>query len=81
MERLNSSLFVNFGKKRAIALRIVTSDAWGYVSVGCFACERGTEIRFGLEAPYGLWDLKCVKPGNSSQIFIIPFLCFVVSFG
>lgn len=34
---LNSSFSLNRGRKAAIALRIVTSDASGIVSVGCFA--------------------------------------------
>ena len=72
--RLNNSLFLNWGKKVATAFRMLTSDASGYVSVGCFACDLGTEMRFGAEAPYGWCCLKRVKPGNSSQTLMIPFL-------
>jgi hypothetical protein len=48
---LKSSLFVNRGINLVIALRMVASEASGYVSVGCFACDRGTEMSFGDEAP------------------------------
>lgn len=51
MARLNSSLFLNCGRKAEMALLMVTSDESGYVSVGCFACDRGTEMFFGEDAP------------------------------
>lgn len=57
-----------------MALRMVASEASGYVSVGCFACERGTETDFGEGAPKGWCFVKRVKPGNSSHTFITPFL-------
>lgn len=72
--RLKSSLLVNLGKNLAIAFLMVISDAAGYVSLGCWAWERGTETGFAAEAPKGLCCLKRVKPGNSSQIFMTPFL-------
>lgn len=34
-----------------MALRMVVSEALGYVSVGCFACERGTDTGLGASAP------------------------------
>src|SRR4051794_40197273 len=49
--RLKSSLSLNWGMSLAIAFRMVTSDASGYVSVGCWACDRGTEISLGEAAP------------------------------
>jgi hypothetical protein len=36
-----------------MALWMLFSDAFGYVSVGCFACDRGTETLFEESAPYG----------------------------
>jgi hypothetical protein len=72
--RLNSSLFLNFGRNVATAFRMLTSDASGYVSVGCFACDLGTEMRFCADAPYGVCILNRVNPGNSSQTFITPCL-------
>jgi hypothetical protein len=51
--RLKSSFRLKRGKKVEMALRMVTSDASGYVSVGCLACDRGTEMGFGGGAPYG----------------------------
>lgn len=51
--RLKSSLSLKRGKSLAIAFRMVTSEASGYVSVGCFACDRGTDIILGEAAPYG----------------------------
>jgi hypothetical protein len=49
--RLNSGFCTNWGKYVSIALRMETSEAFGYVSVGCAAWERGTETRLGDEAP------------------------------
>lgn len=49
--RLKSSFSWKRGRRVEMALRIVTSDASGYVSVGCLACDRGTEIGFGVGAP------------------------------
>lgn len=51
MDRLKSSLCVKRGRYVAMALRMVVSEALGYVSVGCFACERGTDTGFGESAP------------------------------
>jgi len=48
---LNNSFSVNLGRKVEIAFLMLTSDASGYVSVGCFAADRGTEIRLGAVAP------------------------------
>lgn len=70
---LNNSFSVNFGKKVAIAFLMLASDASGYVSVGCFAADRGTEMRFGAETPYGVCCLKRVKPGNSSHTLMTLF--------
>lgn len=55
-----------------MVLRMVISEASGYVSVGCFAWERGTDISLGDLAPYGWCILYRVKPGNSSQTLITP---------
>lgn len=49
--RLNSSLSVKRGRNRAIAFLMVTSEASGYVSVGCWAWDLGTEMGLGEEAP------------------------------
>jgi hypothetical protein len=49
--RLNSSLFWNRGRYVDIAFLIEISDESGYVSVGCFACDLGTEMRLGSDAP------------------------------
>jgi hypothetical protein len=49
--RLKSSFSLNLGRNDEMAFFIVTSDASGYVSVGCLACDRGTEIRLGDDAP------------------------------
>lgn len=69
---LNSSFLVNLGRKVAMALRMLTSEASGYVSDGCFAADLGTEMRFGAFVPYGWCCLKRVKPGNSSQTLMTP---------
>ena len=51
MARLKSGLSRKRGRKAATALRMDASDASGYVSVGCFACDLGTETRLGEAAP------------------------------
>lgn len=62
------------GMNLAIAFRIVTSEASGYVSVGCSACDLGTLTRLSCVAPKGRCDWRWVKPGNSSHILMIPSL-------
>jgi hypothetical protein len=51
MDRLKTSLSVYCGRKASMALRIERSEVSGYVSVGCFAFERGTETGLGAVAP------------------------------
>lgn len=81
MARLNSSLSLKRGRNAEIALFMVASEASGYVSVGCFAWERGTETSFREGAPKGWCFLKRVKPGNSSHTFITPSLGLVSAVG
>ncbi len=51
MVLLKISRSLKRGRKVSMARRIDTSEASGYVSVGCLACERGIDIRFEELAP------------------------------
>lgn len=74
MALLNSGRPAKRGKNVCTARSIDRCDWSGYVSVGCLAWDRGTEMRVEKGAPYGWCCLKRVKPGNSSHTLMMPCL-------